>query len=68
MSSKKDLRTLFDQWDTLNNEVGQALQGLDFTTIKEIRKGQKKIEDSIYEILKEKAPLDLKKILPEAPG
>lgn len=68
MSSKDKLQALFDQWDTLNNEVGQALQGLDFTTIKEIRKKQKKVEDAIYEILKQNAPANLKPLLPETPG
>lgn len=66
--SSKNLKTLFDQWDTLNNKVGDALQGLDFSTIKEIRKEQKAVEDSIYEILKENAPINLAESLPENPG
>ncbi|TFF94188.1 MAG: hypothetical protein EU543_01910 [Promethearchaeota archaeon] len=68
MSSEENLKRLFQEWDNLNNEVGGALQSLDFTTIKDIRKKQKAVEDSIYKILKKNAPDDLETILPETCG
>ena len=40
----------------------------DFSKIKEIRKDQSKVENSIYEILKNHASEDILKILPEGCG
>jgi hypothetical protein len=40
----------------------------DFANIKEVRKEQGKIENSIFEILKENAPEDIKTLLPEECG
>ncbi len=68
MTSKPDLDNLFQEWNELNTNAQKFLGEFDFAKIKEIRAKQKIAEDSIYEILKENAPDDIKKILPDECG
>ncbi|HUW89297.1 MAG TPA: hypothetical protein VMV43_02120 [Candidatus Nanopelagicaceae bacterium] len=62
------LNDLFQEWNELNIKAGESMGQFDFSNIKEIRKSQTKIENSIYEILKNYASDDLLKILPEECG
>jgi len=62
------LKELFKEWNELNNKAGASMGQFDFSTIKEIRKEQSKLENSIYEVLKKQAPDDILKILPEECG
>ncbi|UCC20105.1 MAG: hypothetical protein JSV62_02150 [Promethearchaeota archaeon] len=68
MASKPTLKEMFQEWNELNTKAQESMGQFDFENIKNIRKGQKKIEDSIYEILKENAPKNIKEILPEDCG
>ena len=68
MSSTPDLNKMFQEWNELNTKAQELMGQFDFANIKKIRKGQKKIEDAIYEILKENAPANIKKILPDDCG
>jgi len=68
MASKANLKDLFHEWNDLNSKTQELMGNFDFENIKKIRKSQKKIEDTIYEILKENAPDNIKKILPEDCG
>ncbi len=62
------LSELFQGWNELNIKAGESMGQFDFSKIKEIRKDQSKIENSIYEILKNHASEDILKILPEGCG
>ena len=62
------LNDLFQEWNELNIKAGESMGQFDFTEIKEIRKSQSKVENSIYEVLKNNASDDLLKILPEECG
>ena len=62
------LSELFKEWNELNNKAGASMGQLDFSTIKEIRKEQSKLENSIYEVLKKHAPDEILKILPDECG
>ncbi|MFX1327694.1 MAG: hypothetical protein ACFE91_06050 [Promethearchaeota archaeon] len=68
MSSKTNLKEMFQEWNTLNSKAEELMGKFDFTNIKKIRGSQKKLEDNIYEILKENAPKSIKEILPEDCG
>jgi len=68
MTSKPNLENLFQEWNELNIDTQKSLGEFDFAKIKEIRAKQKQSEDSIYEILKDNAPDDIKKILPDDCG
>ena len=68
MASKPILSEMFQEWNELNSKAQESMGNFDFATIKTIREGQKKIEDSIFEILKENAPKSIKEILPEDCG
>ncbi len=68
MSSQPNLNEMFQEWNDLNIKTQESMGQFDFSTIKKIRKIQKKIEDAIYEILKENAPENIKKIIPEDCG
>ncbi|MFX1378655.1 MAG: hypothetical protein ACFFA4_06140 [Promethearchaeota archaeon] len=68
MASKPNLKEMFQEWNDLNNKAQESMGNFDFENIKKIRKGQKQIEDTIYEILKENAPKNIKDILPEDCG
>ncbi|MFX0076514.1 MAG: hypothetical protein ACFE96_13815 [Candidatus Hermodarchaeota archaeon] len=63
-----DLSKLFQDWNDLHIKAGESLGQFDFSQIKEIRKEQSNIENSIYEILKKHASDDILKILPESCG
>ena len=63
-----DLSELFKEWNELNMKAGESMGQFDFSKIKEIRKGQSNIENSIYEILKKFASDDILKILPDECG
>lgn len=67
-AENKDIKEIFQQWNELNDEVGEAFSGFDLAETRKIREKQRKLEDKIYEILLEKAPDDLKQHLPENPG
>ena len=62
------LSELFQEWNELNMKAGESMGQFDFSKIKEIRKNQSKIENSIYEILRNHASEDILKILPEECG
>jgi len=62
------LSELFKEWNELNTKAGASMGQFDFSTIKEIRKEQSKHENSIYEVLKQHAPDEILKILPEECG
>ncbi|MBY9005188.1 MAG: hypothetical protein KGD63_00335 [Candidatus Lokiarchaeota archaeon] len=68
MSKIRKLKELFNQWNELNNQVGDSFQEFDFPTLREFREKQRNIEDSIFKILVETAPQELKKILPKNCG
>ncbi|MHA1916084.1 MAG: hypothetical protein ACW986_19060 [Promethearchaeota archaeon] len=68
MSTQPNLEKLFQEWNELNQNAQEALGEFDFAKIKEIRAGQKEAEDAIYEILKENAPENILKILPDDCG
>lgn len=68
MTSKPNLENLFQEWNELNTDTQKFLGEFDFVKIKEIRAKQKQSEDSIFEILKDNAPDDIKKILPDDCG
>ena len=68
MASKANLKDLFHEWNELNSKTQELMGNFDFENIKKIRKSQKKIEDTIYDVLKENAPDNIKKILPEDCG
>ena len=68
MTSKPNLENLFQEWNELNTDAQKFLGEFDFGKIKEIRAKQKQSEDSIFEILKDNAPDDIKKILPDDCG
>ncbi|GAH22675.1 unnamed protein product, partial [marine sediment metagenome] len=62
------LSELFQEWNELNIKAGESMGQFDFSKIKEIRKEQSRIENSIYEVLKKHAPEDILKMLPEEAG
>jgi len=62
------LSELFKEWNELNNKAGASMGQFDFSTIKEIRKEQNKLEDKIYSEVKKSAPEQIKKVLPEECG
>ena len=62
------LSQLFKEWNELNNKAGASMGQFDFSTIKEIRNEQSKLENSIFEILKKHASDEILKILPEECG
>jgi len=68
MTSEPDLKTIFQEWNELNVKAQEFLGQFDFSKIKEIRKKQKEIEDSIFEILKSNAPDNIKTLLPDDCG
>ncbi|MFX0082877.1 MAG: hypothetical protein ACFE94_14090 [Candidatus Hodarchaeota archaeon] len=68
MTSKPSLENLFQEWNELNTNAQKFLGEFDFAKIKEIRAKQKESEDSIYEILKDNASVEIKKILPDDCG
>jgi len=62
------LSELFKEWNELNNKAGASMGQFDFSTIKEIRKEQSKLENLIFEELKKHASDEILKILPEECG
>jgi len=68
MASKPNIKDLFNEWNELNLKVQESLGQFDLSNVKEIRVKQNKIEDSIYEILKENAGEEIAKILPDGCG
>jgi len=62
------LSELFQEWNELNMKAGESMGQFDFSKIKEIRKNQSKIENSIYKLLRNHASEDILKILPEECG
>jgi len=68
MASKPDLKEMFQEWNELNTKAQESMGNFDFENIKKIRKSQKKIEDAVYDILKENAQESIKEILPEDCG
>ena len=68
MTSTANLNDLFQEWGELNSKVNESFGQFDFSKIKEIRAQQVKIEDAVYEVLKENAPDSIKLMLPEGCG
>ncbi|MHA1458757.1 MAG: hypothetical protein ACTSQR_03740 [Promethearchaeota archaeon] len=62
------LNDLFQEWNELNIKTGKSMDQYDFTKIKEIRKSQSDVENSIYEVVKKHASEEVLKILPEGCG
>jgi len=62
------LNDLFQEWNELNIKSGESMGQFDFTKIKEIRKSQSDVENSIYEVVKKHASEEVLKILPEGCG
>ena len=63
-----NLTELFQKWNGLNLKAGESMGQFDFSKIKEIRKEQSIVENSIYEVLKKQASDEVLKILPEECG
>jgi len=61
---KEDIKELFQNWYNLNKQVEESFGQFEFSSIKEVREKQRKIEDSIYAILLENASEDIKNLLP----
>ncbi|MFX1497697.1 MAG: hypothetical protein ACFFBH_09240 [Promethearchaeota archaeon] len=68
MSSKLNLENLFKEWHKLNSSAEESFGQFNFSKIKEIRAKQKKLEDIIYEILKENSSDELRTLLPDDCG
>ena len=68
MSSEPNLKDVFENWNKLNDEVQESMTNFDLANVKEIRKKQKLIEDTIYRILRENAPKEYLQLLPEDCG
>ncbi|MFW9829520.1 MAG: hypothetical protein ACFFEY_18245 [Candidatus Thorarchaeota archaeon] len=68
MSSKLNLEKLFKEWNELNSSAEESFGQFNFSKIKEIRAKQKKLEDTIYEILIQNAPDEFKVLLPDDCG
>ncbi|MFX1366303.1 MAG: hypothetical protein ACFFCE_11375 [Promethearchaeota archaeon] len=68
MASQPNLKEMFQEWNDLNSKAQESMGQFDFSNIKKIRENQKKLEDAIYEILKENAPESIGKIIPEDCG
>ncbi len=68
MPSTPNLKEMFQEWNELNSKTQESMGQFDFANIKKIRESQKKIEDAIYEILKENAPANIKEIIPDDCG
>ena len=63
-----NLKELFQEWNSLNEKANEFMGKFDFAKIKEVRKDQGKVENSIFEIVKASAPENIKTILPEECG
>ncbi len=63
-----DLHKLFLEWNELNKKAEGYFGEFNFSKIKEIRKEQKELEDTIYCEVKKSAPEQIKKILPDDVG
>ncbi|MFX0049525.1 MAG: hypothetical protein ACFE8G_15420 [Candidatus Hermodarchaeota archaeon] len=63
-----NLTELFQEWNELNIKAGESMGQFDFSKIKEIRKEQSRVENSIYEVLKKHASEEVLKLLPEECG
>jgi len=68
MASSVNLNDIFLEWDELNSQAQEAMGQFDFSKIKEIRAKQNKIEDKIFDILKEHAPENIQPMLPQDCG
>ena len=68
MSATPNLKDMFQEWNKLNTKTQELMGQFDFANIKKIRKDQNKIEDAIYEILKENAPTNIKEMIPDECG
>ncbi|MFX0000826.1 MAG: hypothetical protein ACFE9Q_14140 [Candidatus Hodarchaeota archaeon] len=68
MASIPKLKEMFQEWNELNSKAQESMGQFDFSNIKKIRASQKKLEDAIYEILKENAPKNIKEIIPDDCG
>ena len=68
MSPETKIGDLFKKWNDLNSGVGSSMGTFDFESLRTVRAQQREIEDTIYAILLENAPDDLKKLLPEECG
>ena len=68
MSSKANIKELFENWNKYNQEVQELMGNFDLANVKKIRKKQQEIEDNIYNLLKKSAPKEYLKMLPEDCG
>jgi len=68
MSSEANLKDLFEKWNNYNKQVQELMASFDLATVKNVRKKQQEIEDTIYALLKKNAPDEYLKILPEDCG
>ena len=65
---EKNIKDLFQNWQKLNKQVEESFGKFEFSSIKEIRKEQREIEDDIYLMLLKNAPEDIKTLLPKDCG
>ena len=63
-----DLKKLFLEWNELNKKAEGFFGEFNFSKIKEIRKEQNILEDTIYSEVKKNAPEQTKKIIPDDVG
>ncbi|MFX1337781.1 MAG: hypothetical protein ACFFDK_04160 [Promethearchaeota archaeon] len=61
---EEDIEELFQNWNNLNKQVEESFGQFEFSSVKEVREKQRKIEDSIYATLLKNASEDLMNILP----
>ncbi len=64
----KDVEELFNFWDELNDKIEKHLAAFEMSDVKKLRMEQSATEDTVYELLKQNAPPEIAKILPEGCG
>ncbi len=63
-----EIKKLFNYWNDLNTKIEKKLGSFEMTDVKKLRREQSKTEDTVYELLKTKAPAEIAEILPEKCG
>ena len=63
-----NLHKLFLEWNELNKKAEAYFGEFNFSKIKDIRKQQKDLEDTIYNEVKKSASEEVRKILPDDVG
>lgn len=63
--NSEELKKLFDSWNDLNLEIERYMGQFNFGEIKGVREKQRKVEDLIYDALKNNAPEEIAQYLPD---